>query len=116
MFFTLLGFSTKDVELGGDVAPLPLEPAGSAACSSNGGCAALGLTQGDCCVLDVWRESHAETGQFQSHFDSFDMRNLNQKRHSISGTAVRLSFLWTASDQFEIEVTVLRSSLGVLLS
>eukprot|EP00438_Fugacium_kawagutii_P002057 Skav212338 [mRNA] locus=scaffold1488:88586:105923:+ [translate_table: standard] len=39
----------RDVALGGNVAPLPLEPAGSAACSSNGGCAALGLTKGDCC-------------------------------------------------------------------
>ena len=45
------GGSRQDVALGGYVEPLPLEPAGSAACSSNGGCADLGLTAGDCCSL-----------------------------------------------------------------
>eukprot|EP00435_Cladocopium_sp_Y103_P006012 s3710_g1.t3 len=51
-----------DVALGGYVEPLPLEPAGSAACSSNGGCAALGLTAGDCCP--------ATNGQYLSCCDS----------------------------------------------
>ena len=49
--FSGRSYFTEDVALGGYVEPLPLEPAGSAACSSNGGCAALGLTAGDCCSL-----------------------------------------------------------------
>lgn len=40
----------QDVALGGATAPLPLEPSSSAACSSNGGCAALGLLTGECCA------------------------------------------------------------------
>lgn len=68
-----------DVALGGATAPLPLEPSSSAACSSNGGCAALGLLTGECCP--------ASNGQYLSCCDKQDRRLFEAANHSRRLTA-----------------------------